>query len=128
MNPAGQDYEAQRELEQHALRNVSWLAERLGYRDALDKRIDRRLAIGMVAVATIVFIVLVTGILTSETPADEMAMRRCKVQVRADETRDMRARIFREHPEMTAAEREEALEMTMRILADERCLKPPAAR
>ena len=32
------DDDAQRELEQRALRNVSWLAQKLGYRDTLDSR------------------------------------------------------------------------------------------
>jgi hypothetical protein len=124
VSQAGQDYEAQRVLEQHALRNVSWLAEKLGYRDSIDRKVERRLAVGMIAFTVVTLAVLVTGILTSETPADEMAMRRCKVQVRAEETMDMRARIFREHPEMTSAQREAALQKSMGTFADERCPAP----
>jgi hypothetical protein len=121
VNPTDLDHDAQRELEQRALRNVSWLAEKLGYRDAIDRKTEKRLIIGMAAFTTIALVLLVTGILTAETPADEMARRRCEVQVRVDKTVDMRARVVRDHPEMSSLQREQFVEKTISTLAMHRC-------
>ncbi|HEY2627612.1 MAG TPA: hypothetical protein VGI57_00720 [Usitatibacter sp.] len=128
MNPAGHDYEAQRELERHALRNVSWLAEKLGYRDALDKRTEKMVVIGIAGFAFVALGFLVTGILTAETPADEMAHRRCEVQVRADETKDVREKVFREHPEMNAVQRGDFAERILKTLMMARCTATSPAR
>ena len=117
----GHEYEAQRVLEQHALRNVRWLAEKLGYRDSLDKKIEKRLVVGMIVFTVAALALLVTGIVTAQTPVDEMAQRRCEVQVRADETTGMRARIFRDHPEMNSVQRDQFVEKTIRELAGHRC-------
>ncbi|MFZ3323410.1 MAG: hypothetical protein WA190_13635 [Usitatibacter sp.] len=121
MNPADLDHDGRRELERHALRNVSWLAAKLGYQDALEKRTERKLVIGMGVFTAIALAVLVTGILTAQTPAGEMARRRCEVQVRVDKTVDMRARVFRDHPEMNSVQREQFVEKTISTLAMHRC-------
>jgi hypothetical protein len=59
MNPSDLDHDSRRELERHALRNVSWLAAKLGYQEALDRRQERWLMIAMGGRGVIVIVALI---------------------------------------------------------------------
>jgi hypothetical protein len=123
---AGDD--AQRELEQHALRNVSWLAEKLGYRDTIDKRVEKKVAVAVGIFTVVALAVLAFATMNAQTPAEEMARRRCEVQVRADQTMPLRESVFKEHPEMTGAQRDNLVEASVKDLAHLQCSKASPAR
>jgi hypothetical protein len=124
MSQTGLDHDGQRELEQRALRNVRRLAESLGYRDAMDRRKEKRLAIAMVAIAAVLITWLTLATITAETPESEMNRRRCEVGVRAENTVEIKSRIFKEHPELNAKQRDELAEKTVKDMAAAQCSVP----
>jgi hypothetical protein len=89
------DDDAQRTLERHAVRNVASLAHRLGYSDALDRRKERMLVIGIAVTAVVLISFFTVQVMTMPSPTDE-ARKRCQVDAAADIVfewrRDIRAR------------------------------------
>jgi hypothetical protein len=76
--PAGN--EAQRHLERRALRNASRLAEKLGYRDFLDRRTEKTfVAVVGVAVAALVAALVVSAMVGSKEEEGRLALQRCQV-------------------------------------------------
>ena len=79
MEPAHSD-DAQRTLEQHALRNVRSLAERLGYADAISRKHDRAVLIGIVVVVAAVVIYLGARMALAPEDPNKLARHRCEVE------------------------------------------------
>jgi len=115
------DHDSQRELERRALQNVHRLAERLGYRDALDRLKEKRLLVAIGAFTAIAVVVLVTLTMLSGPPQAETERLRCSVAVRAEKANDMRSTIAREHPELGDMQREQQLERDMQGLIASAC-------
>ena len=72
--------DAQRTLEQHALRNVRSLAERLGYADAMDRRQDKAVVIGIGVVVAAVVIYLGARMAMAPVDPNQLARHRCEVE------------------------------------------------
>jgi|KBSSwiStaDraftv2_1062776.scaffolds.fasta_scaffold228063_4 hypothetical protein len=103
MDPAHSD-DAQRTLEQHALRNVRSLAERLGYADAMDRKHDRAVIIGIgVVVAAVVVFLGARMILTKEDPK-QLERHRCQVEKSVQLVDRKRARLMQANPGITPQE------------------------
>jgi len=103
MDPAHSD-DAQRTLEQHALRNVRSLAERLGYADAMDRRHDKAVIIGIgVIVAAVVIFLGARMILTKEDPK-QLERHRCQVEKSVQLVDRKRARLMQANPGITPQE------------------------
>ena len=72
--------EAQRDLERRALGNVSRLAEKLGYRDFLDRRTEKTfVAVAGIAVGALVAVLAVSAIVSSKEDEVRLALQRCQV-------------------------------------------------
>jgi hypothetical protein len=120
MNQAGYDHEAQRELEQRALRNVSWLARKLGYQDALDRRQEKVLMIGMgVALVAIVAGLMVSASWKSSDDEASLVWQRCSVAARVKHVDDIR-RIAAKDPTLT----KDQLEKLVQALIYNECGRP----
>ena len=103
MDPAHSD-DAQRTLEQHALRNVRSLAERLGYADAMDRRHDKAVIIGIgVIVAAVVIFLGARMILTKEDPKAVERLR-CVIEKSVQLVDRKRARMMQVNPGITPQE------------------------
>ena len=103
MDPAHSD-DAQRTLEQHALRNVRSLAERLGYADAMDRKHDKAVIIGIgVAVAAVVIFLGARMILTKADPK-QLERHRCQVEKSVQLVDRKRARLMQANPGITPQE------------------------
>jgi hypothetical protein len=108
VSPADFDHEAQRELEQRALRNVSWLARKLGYQDALDRRQEKWLMIGMgVALVAIVATLGVSAMRASSADEAELARNRCMVATQVELMPGMLEKVRERRPELTPARQQE---------------------
>ena len=128
MNP-GLDHDSRRELEPHALRNVSWLAAKLGYQDSLDKRRERTLMIAMgAAVAVIVAGFAVGAAISAREDEQDLARHRCEVDARVERTPAVLAQVQREHPDWTRAQLAELFEQRIRAVAANACAGAGAAR
>ena len=79
------DDEAQRTLERHALRNVQSLAERLGYRDLLNSRQEKKLVVGIVVFTVALIAYFVARVMASEPAALVEARKRCEMAIVLEE-------------------------------------------
>jgi len=121
MDPAHSD-DAQRTLEQHALRNVRSLAERLGYADAMDRKHDRAVIIGIgVVVAAVVVFLGARMILTKEDPK-AIERLRCGIEKSVQIVDRKRALLKQVNPGITQYE----LETRVSVTSDD--VKAEAAR
>jgi hypothetical protein len=127
VSQAGQGHEAQRELEQHALRNASWLAEKLGYRDTLDKLKERRLVVVMVAsLGAIILALGISAVMKDRADRDRLEQVRCEVDARVKVSGDVRNQVQRVYPSASAAERERIYEELVRNIAHAACMQASA--
>jgi hypothetical protein len=111
MDPARPD-DAQRMLEQHALRNVRSLAERLGYADAIDRKHDKAVVIGIgVAVAAVVIYVGARMALTPEDPG-KLARLRCEIEKSVVVVDRKRTLMKRDNPALSQQELEKRVAVT----------------
>jgi hypothetical protein len=102
--PAPFDDDAQRRLEQHALRNVRALAEKLGTQDHLERRHEKKLVIGVGIFAVALIGYFVARVMTAESAADVEARRRCELDVQVKEGWRLKDQLVAEHPGMDAME------------------------
>jgi hypothetical protein len=122
VNPTGLDHDGQRELEQRAMRNVSWLAEKLGYRDALDRRQERWLVGAMLAIlAVAIGFFAMSGAKKESSDRGDLELHRCQVEVRVQETDRLRADVMKDHPGVVVPERDRMVEEKLHGLMDTRC-------
>ena len=122
MNPTDLDHDARRELEQRALRNVSWLAAKLGYQDALDRRQERTLIMVMgVALVVIVALMVVSAMSKGSAEEGDLVRKRCEVDMRVQATDSVRAQVLAEHPEMSTIERQGIFEDRIHAIAASKC-------
>ncbi len=123
------DHDGQRELEQRALRNVRWLAAKLGYQDALDKRRERILMAAMgLGLVVIVAVLYMGAMIRSSADEDDLVRRRCEVDVRARVTMDMRRDFRKQHPEMTPRQLDDLVESSAKTVALSECKTVPGAK
>lgn len=129
MSQAGLDHDSRRELERHALRNVSWLARKLGYQDALDRRQERALVIALGAILVVVIAALVLSAMRKGgADRDALELQRCLVAARVQVMDDVRAKVVREHPELGPAQRQQAIEDAISRATAAMCAKGAPAR
>ncbi|MBC8024184.1 MAG: hypothetical protein H7Y14_13750 [Burkholderiales bacterium] len=112
MDPIRIDDEAHRTLEQHALRNVQSLAERLGYRDLMDRRTEKAaiIAIGIVAVALVLF--FTARVMMTAPPPGREERTRCELDARVSIVWDRRKALRAENPGITERELEHRVAVT----------------
>ena len=122
MNGAPARDDAQRSLEQRALGNVARLAERLGYRDFLDRRKEKAIII-LASVGTLALMaaVAVSIAVSSSRDADDLRYRRCLVQFRVDTIEGLRHKLMQERPELTPLQRGQLLEAQVGSAAELHC-------
>lgn len=101
MDPVRVDDDSQRALEQHALRNVSWLAAKLGYRDAIDVR-SEKIAIRVLGGA-VLFLVVAMGVsaYVKSPPAGAEERMRCELEVRVAAVWQLKKDLRASHPDMS---------------------------
>jgi hypothetical protein len=123
------DHDGRRELEQHALRNVSELAEKLGARDTLDRRKERWFLVGAgVAIVVVAAVLGMSAMRHSGADEEALRMNRCLVDARAKVAGEARAQVEREHPELTPAKREEWVGASSSRASLAQCTKAPPAQ
>jgi hypothetical protein len=98
------DDDAQRALEQHALRNVHALAEKLGSKDHLDRRHEKKLVIGVGIFAVALIGYFVARVMTTESAADVEARRRCELDVQVKEGWRLKDELVAQNPGIDANE------------------------
>jgi hypothetical protein len=98
------DDDAQRALEQHALRNVHALAEKLGSKDHLDRRHEKKLVIGVGIFAVALSGYFLARVMTAESAADVEARRRCELDVQVKEGWRLKDELLAQNPGMDAGE------------------------
>ena len=129
MSPVPLDDEVQRELERRALRNVSWLAAKLGYGDAIDRRTERWIvaALGVFVVAAIAWVV---ASMTAKAREDEerLQRQRCEVDFRVKNFDRIRYQLMQEHPELTPVQRGQMMEERIHSDAVAGCMTAAPAR
>ena len=107
---APRDDDAQRTLEQHALRNVRTLVDKLGYEDAVDRRKEKKIVIGLCIFAAVVAGGLVAGYTAWKSGNKEVS--RCEVDAAADVVYEWRREAKARDPSVTA----EQLEKTISVV------------
>ena len=110
------DHDSRRDLERHALRNVSWLAEKLGYRDALDRRQEKVLILAMAVGVAIAIVALGLSATMQDTSAQDLERHRCEVEMRVQSSRALRIQVMNEHPKMAVADRDRIFEEKMHAM------------
>jgi hypothetical protein len=104
--------DAQRNLEQHALRNVSSLAQRLGYADALDRKQDKAVVVGIgVAVAAVVIYIGTRMVLSPEDPR-KIERQRCEIDKAVHIVDRLRAELKQASPNLTQQDLERRVRIT----------------
>jgi len=129
VSPVPYDDGAQRELERHALRNAGWLAAKLGYGDAIDRRTERWIvaAIAFCVVAATAWVVMSVRAGADEDEA-RLQRQRCEVDFRVKNFDRVRYRIMQEHPEMTPVQRGQMMEEKIQSEAVASCAARTPAR
>lgn len=125
MNDVSAEDDAQRGLERRALRNASWLAEKLGYRDGLDRRREKTLLLLVAGMA--VALVTVVGLsiaISASRDADNLRVQRCLVQFRVDNVERVRRELARERPELPPVQRGSLVESRIGAQAKSKCAAP----
>jgi hypothetical protein len=120
------DDDARRTLEQHALRNVQSLAERLGYKDLLNRRQEKMLVIGIVVFTVALIAYFVARVMASEPAADVEARKRCELDVQVKEGWRLKDQLLAEYPGMDAVEvgrRVNERYAEMKAVAEKACAK-----
>jgi len=129
MNPAGLDHDTQRELEQRALRNVSWLAAKLGYQDALDRRQERWLMVAIAGVLVVIVAALaLSAMRRSSADADDLARKRCEVDARVEAIPAVRQQVAAEYASLPSGDRDRIFEERLHTLAATKCAAVTATR
>ncbi len=119
------DHDSQRELEQRALRNVRWLAEKLGYQDAIDRRAERGIVIGLgTGLVAIVVVLVLLAMNKGNAEEDKLALQRCETAARADAIAEVRQQLAREHPEMDQSQRDTMIDGKRVAAATAQCAVP----
>ena len=125
------DYDAQRTLEQHALRNVHVLARRLGYTDALDRYGER---FGLICIGVVVFLVVsavAISILLSPEDPRALGVQRCRTATAVTVMWELRSELKAANPALTPARLEKLVRVTdtdVKREAAERCATIQAAK
>jgi hypothetical protein len=105
-------HDAQRNLEQHALRNVGSLAERLTNADALDRKQDKALLVGIgVAVAAVVIYIGTRMVLSPEDPT-KIERHRCELDKAVHIVDRLRAELKQANPSLTQQDLEKRVRIT----------------
>ena len=126
MNPADLDHDGRRELERHALRNVSWLAAKLGYQDALDRRQERVLVLVTgAALIVIVAAMIVSAKIKAVADEDDLVRKRCEVDVRVQSTDSVRSQVKAEFPGLASVEHQRIFEERIHAIAASKCGRAP---
>ena len=108
MSRASSEDDTQRDLERRALQNVSWLAAKLGYRDVLDRRTEKMLAIGIgAALVLLIAGIIVSGVFNAKDEERQLALRRCLMAAYVDVLPEMESLANARRPELTPAGRAE---------------------
>lgn len=110
------DHDSRRELERRALRNVSWLAQRLGYRDDLDRRQEKVLLVAMGVGVAVAIVALGLSAALQDTSAQDLERHRCEVEMRVQSSQALRIQVMNEHPQMPVADRDRIFEEKMRAM------------
>jgi hypothetical protein len=120
VDPVRIDDEAQRALEQHALRNVRTLAERLENADVLDRRKEKALVVAM-GIGTVIALAAIAVSVTHLRPKpDDEERKRCELEVRVAAVWSLKKELLAKHPYMGEYELEQ------RVSAHFRDMKPVA--
>ena len=101
------DDHAQRTLEQHALRNVRTLVDRLDQQDVMDGRRQKKVVIGIFVFAAAVMLAFVANMATWR--AGEKEVSRCEVDAAADVVYQRRGEARARDPSLTAEQLEKAI-------------------
>ena len=117
MDPANTHDEAQRTLERRALLNVHALAERLGYKDALDRKAESHGIRILAAVAVVVIAALFVLSRVPSSRAEDEARRRCEIDAQAREGIRVKDQLMAARPGMTGKELQEALRQRSKAMA-----------
>ena len=115
------DHDTQRELEQRALRNVSWLAQKLGYADVIDARREKMMIAGIGIAVVVVIAILVAVAMLRDTSGSDLERHRCEVDVRATMTNEVRAKVYKDNPDMSDRKREDMVDKTVHDMAASKC-------
>ena len=117
MDPANTHDDAQRTLERRALLNVHSLAERLGYRDALDRKTESHGIRVLAAIAGVVVLALFILSQVPSTRADDEARRRCEIDAQAREGIRVKDQLMAARPDLTGKELQEELRERSKSMA-----------
>ena len=109
---APRDDHAQRTLEQHALRNVRTLVDKLGDQDALDRSKEKKVVIGLCVFAALAAGGLFAGYAAWKSGDREVS--RCEVDAAADVVYEWRREARARDPSVTT----ERLEKTISVMHD----------
>jgi hypothetical protein len=101
MDPVHVDDDSQRALERHALRNVSWLAAKLGNRDAIDVRSEKIAIRVLGGVALLLVVAMGVSAYVRSPPADAEERMRCELEVRVAAVWQLKKDLKASHPEMS---------------------------
>ena len=100
--------QARRDLERRALLNAGLLAEKLGYRDFLDRRKEKAivLLVGGLVLALVTAVAL-SVVMKARQDERDIARRRCAVEFQASPYRleEVRAEIRKTRPDLTPRQR-----------------------
>ena len=118
MDPAHSD-DAQRTLEQHALRNVRSLAERLGYADAMDRKHDKAVIVGIGAVVAAVVVFLGARMVLNKEDPKQLERHRCQVEKSVQVVDRKRGLLKQANPAITQRELETRVAVTSDDVKDE---------
>jgi hypothetical protein len=116
------DHDAHRELEQRALHNASWLARKLGYQDAMDRKQERVLLV-VLGTATLVIVALLflKSVFMARADDEAVLQKRCEVDVRVQEIDKVRLEVAKDHAGFAQSERNAAVERKLHDLMHTRC-------
>ncbi len=101
MDPVRIDDDSQRALERHALRNVGWLAAKLGYRDALDVRSEKIAIRVLVGTALLLVAAMGVGAYMNSPPAGAEERMRCELEIRVAAVWQLKKDLGASHPHMS---------------------------
>lgn len=122
MEPIQGDHDSRRALEQHALRNVRGLVDKLGYRDALSQRKEKFLLIAFGVVVVVALAAMAVDAVRRAPKAGDEERARCELEVRYAAVMQFKLELRAKNPNLSSVEVEQRAEGFLKDM------KPIAAR